>query len=876
VAASGDTSTVELKNLASATVSLTDDNAEAGGTGDLEAVTVDTVDDATITLSLGANQNAATAVASVLGSLTITDAESVTLKSTGGSFGNLIENDFEGVALDDDETTALVVDASSAYSSIATADITGTEGLSSLSLSATGTESDIEVDTIADATDLQTLSITASGLNSQVELGIVGNEASTTDAILTSFSVTASNGADVDFAGLTDNELGDINTAEDMTSAKISASGAGTTVTAGEISADGLEISSVELEASAGGVIDMETVADAAVLNYSYDSLTLQATGVNSSLTVGNLAQDSGSLAATAEATITFEADDYGTIALGAEAEVGGVDLDSVHIGIGNGATISGTESTITATGDIGSLDIDMDANSTNEGQTDIGAGKILSTLSLNIGDEAAYDAEAFLITLSDDVEASVGIKTLNIDIADQDGNAITVDLEATASISIATTGAVADIVDSEGDVATYYNGSITLAGDDDNTVVIGNQSLLDTALPTPGSASVYGAWTITTGAGGDTITGSRGADNITSNDGADSVLGGAGNDTLTVGNGADTVSGGAGNDSVVLTESVSSADVILISSDVEAETSDSGFDEAESGVIDRGQDTITSFTAGVDTIKITSVGVNEFVHGTDTDLGLGTATTAGTGAANFGTNAGLISLDGETGDGSFAEDGDILVNFSSATTTMTEALFEAALQYDLTGTAAADTITGGALADTITGGGGIDTIDVGGGVNVVAFAAVSDGGAVGAADVLAAGDSISSIVINGASGAVDRFDFDSIANISLVAGDVTFEAAESGAAAGTAAVIFIDDATAASLTDSSDVVGAIGDFSGQAAQFATNDVHIFIVGNTAGTAFGIYAYTEADGAATLVEGDIQLLGTVNTAVTGFDADNIV
>ncbi|MDC1268653.1 hypothetical protein N8Z76_02870, partial [Gammaproteobacteria bacterium] len=726
VAASGDTSTVELKNLASATVSLTDDNAEAGGTGDLEAVTIDTVDDATITLSLGANQNAATAVASVLGSLTITDAESVTLKSTGGSFGNLIENDFEGVALDDDETSALVVDASSAYSSIATAAITGTEGLSSLSLSATGTESDIEVDTIADATDLQTLSIIASGLNSQVELGIVGNEASTTDAILTSFSVTASNGADVDFAGSTDNELGDINTAEDMTSAKISASGAGTTVTAGEISADGLEISSVELEASAGGVIDMETVADAAVLNYSYDSLTLQATGVNSSLTVGDLVQDAGSLAATAEATITFEADDYATIALGGEAEVGGVDLDLVHIGIGNGATISGTESTITATGDIGSLDIDMDANSTHEGQTDIGAGKILSTLSLNIGDEAAYDAEAFLITLSDDVEASVGIKTLNIDIADQDGNAITVDLEATASISIATTGAVADIIDSEGDVATYYNGSITLAGDDDNTVVIGNQSLLGNALPTPGTA-VYGAWTITTGDGGDTITGSRGADNITSNDGADSVLGGAGNDTLTVGNGADTVGGGAGTDSIVLTESVSSADVVQFSVDAEA-SSDSSQEVETGNGNDVGMDTITSFTAGVDTISITATDVESFTHATDTDLGDGTSTSTSTdGSEAFATNVGLINFDGETAD-EFGDAGDLIINFAAPTTTMTEALLEAALQYNITGTTTADTIVTGALADTITGGTGADVITGGAGADVIRYTAATDG----------------------------------------------------------------------------------------------------------------------------------------------------
>ena len=47
---------------------------------------------------------------------------------------------------------------------------------------------------------------------------------------------------------------------------------------------------------------------------------------------------------------------------------------------------------------------------------------------------------------------------------------------------------------------------------------------------------------------------------------------------------------------------------------------------EATSGFIDSGEDTITT-TAGVDTIEVTMTDVEDFVHGTDTDLGLGTAT---------------------------------------------------------------------------------------------------------------------------------------------------------------------------------------------------------------------------------------------------------
>jgi Ca2+-binding RTX toxin-like protein len=785
VAAADDTVTTTLNNLGSSTVSLTDDAAEGSGTGDLEAVTIDTTDDAEITVSLGANQNAATAVASVLGSLTITDADAVTLKSSGGGFGNLIENDFEGVALDDDETTSLTVEAGSDYTSLATANITGTEGLASLSIDATGAESDIEVDTIADATNLQTLTINASGLNSQVELGIVGNEASTTDAILSSLTVTASNGADIDFAGTTDAELGDINTGEDMDSITISASGAGSTITAGEISADGLEVTTVELEASAGGSIDAETVSDALTLNYGYESLILQATGVDSAIVADELTQDAGSLATTAESTITIEADDYASITTG-EATLGGVDLDTVHIGIGNGASIVGDETDITATGDIGNLDIDFDANSTHTGAFDINTGKILGTLSINIGDEASFGTGALVLELTDDVDAEIGIKTLNVDIADQDGSAIVVDLEATSVITV-NSNSLIDIEDDGEDGSTYYNGEVTLRGDDDNTVLIGASALLDTALPTAGTDSVYGSWDIDTGDGADTITGSPGADTIDSTGGADSVLGGGGNDTLTVGNGADTVGGGAGNDTINLTESVSAADVVEFSSDVEvaaeANTSDSTFDEAESGVIDRGQDTITGFTAGTDTIAITVVGLNEFVHGTDTAIGLGTATTAGTGAANFGTTVGLINLDNaETGEGTFEAGGDVIVNFSSPTTTMTKALFEAALSYTVTGTGTGvDTITTGGLADTYNVTAGNDVVDLGAGDDTIATTNTlleANNGTTATHDGGAGDDTLS---VTGAATLVDA-DFRGLSNIEtlkLNTGDNTLTAGD-------------------------------------------------------------------------------------------------
>ena len=84
------------------------------------------------------------------------------------------------------------------------------------------------------------------------------------------------------------------------------------------------------------------------------------------------------------------------------------------------------------------------------------------------------------------------------------------------------------------------------------------------------------------------------------------------------------------------------------------------------------------SSLAGTDTIEIAATNVESFVHGTNTDLGEGDATAEGDDSNSYATNVGLINMDGETTD-EFGDADDILINFVSPTTTMTEALFEAA-----------------------------------------------------------------------------------------------------------------------------------------------------------------------------------------------------
>jgi Ca2+-binding RTX toxin-like protein len=383
-------------------------------------------------------------------------------------------------------------------------------------------------------------------------------------------------------------------------------------------------------------------------------------------------------------------------------------------------------EATITASGDIGTLDIDFDANSNHTEAFDISTGRILTSLSFITGDEAEVDNNAFLIELTDDVEAEVGVYNLEVSIADTDGSEVIIDAEAAGDLVNIGTNTKISVLTVGETSGSYYQGSITIAGDDGDTVTLGSTAILDASAldgtgQTTGSAGTFGSWTITTGAGADTITGSPGADTITTVAGNDTITGGAGNDSITSGNGADTVTPGTGTDSVILTESVSSADIVIINTDPETATEgDSEFVTASGEGNNTGEDTITTFTAGVDTIRIVGTDVGQFVHATNTDLGDGTSSsTDDDGSEGFLTTVGLINMNAETATDDFDDDGDVVINFSSPTTTMTEALFEAALQYNMTGTDAADTITTGGLADTIKGGLGADSISGGAGVDI-------------------------------------------------------------------------------------------------------------------------------------------------------------
>ena len=205
-------------------------------------------------------------------------------------------------------------------------------------------------------------------------------------------------------------------------------------------------------------------------------------------------------------------------------------------------------------------------------------------------------------------------------------------------------------------------------------------------------------------------IVGDDDGDTFTGGGGNDIVFAGGGNDTITTGTGNDIIVGGAGNDGIT---TGTGNDTVIINAVVGTSSDSARVDPGPNGD-DTGQDTITGFDLSSDILKIVATNVSSFVHGTDTAIGTAGAFDNGT-VGSFTTLTGLVELN-QTTNGDWDDLGDIAVTFAAPSVGLTETNFEARLQYDLTGTANADTITTGALNDVLNGGGGADTLTGGAG----------------------------------------------------------------------------------------------------------------------------------------------------------------
>jgi Ca2+-binding RTX toxin-like protein len=193
-------------------------------------------------------------------------------------------------------------------------------------------------------------------------------------------------------------------------------------------------------------------------------------------------------------------------------------------------------------------------------------------------------------------------------------------------------------------------------------------------------------------------------------------------------------VRGAGGNDSITLTENASTtaADLLIVGS-VVGTSSESARNTVSGNNNDTGQDSITGFDIGADTIRVITTNVANYVHSTDSVLGTATGDVNDGSVGSFTASTLILNLDKTLGVlGNDA--GDIVLSFASTTnagvavTTPTIANYQARIQYDLTGTGAADIIGGGALNDTITGGAGADVMTGGGGADSFVFTTASTG----------------------------------------------------------------------------------------------------------------------------------------------------
>jgi Ca2+-binding RTX toxin-like protein len=612
---SGAADAIVLTNIASgSTVTVSDDNSRDGttgvadDTGNITNVTIDTVGAGTLTLSVAANKDGVNDAATELGALSITDANTVTVNTSGGNSSNRIQHTATGTSLDDTDTVSLTVTAAA--------------------------NAGINLGNLTNAAAVETLTV-SSGANAQTVLGTL------TGTALQTLSVKSS-GTD--------------------SSASVS------TIT-------GSQIGSLTAEAASGSATTLGAIT--ATTGSAATAVSLQSLGANS-----NLQHAAVNLGTRTVESLTYKVDTNSTIGGGAVSVTSGAVAASTFT-FADFATVSdgaGGADVTTFTG----------------AQTALGM-----TIGRNVTftDTIAFSGEVTKLTLTTNAATAA--------VAWSNTNDLTVG--GAAAVAFGDTAAlVAEVsLTQSGTGAVTYDG--TRVGKSSVTGNIGNDAL-------------------TGGAGNDTLSGGVGADTL---------LGAAGDDRLTAGEGADSVLGGAGNDSITLTETTSAADVAGLTNGVAAKAGTAGTGVGD----DTGADTITGFDAGVDTLQIIATGVTSYTHGTNSGFGsgatTGTATSADGAFTEFASTAFLLDFDFAASNKINTAGVDMAINMTSLTVNgaaasslaagAAETALEARLQYNLTGTDAANTMVGGDLADVLNGGDGADTITGGAGADTITGGAGAD-----------------------------------------------------------------------------------------------------------------------------------------------------
>lgn len=197
---------IVLTNIASgSSVTVTDDNSRDGttgvadDTGNIGAVTIDTVGAGTLTLTIAANKDSVNDAATAIGALSITDANTVTINTSGGSSSNRIQHSATGTSLDNTDTVSLTVTAA-ANAGVNLGNLTNVAAVETLTVSS-GANAQTVLGTLT-GTALTTLSVKSSGTDSSAsvstisgsQIGSLTAEAASASAT-TLGAITASSGS---------------------------------------------------------------------------------------------------------------------------------------------------------------------------------------------------------------------------------------------------------------------------------------------------------------------------------------------------------------------------------------------------------------------------------------------------------------------------------------------------------------------------------------------------------------------------------------------------------------------------------------------------------------------------------------------------------
>ncbi len=511
--------------LTGTTITITDDATLAGTAGNLDAVTLDMVKDGTLKVVIAANANAATATATQLTGLTITDAVTVAISTSGGSTTNVLTSGTSAgdLVLDAVDTTSLSITTATGtgFEMLTDGDITGTAAVTSLTLSA-ASFGDIKFDKFATATALTTLSLTAAGTGSDIAIGTVGN--TVTGALIT-LSMAASGGATI--------ATGAITTAAAMDSLSITATGLDSSVTpGGTITNTNSSINSVTFSAADRATVTMGA-GDLVTGSVSGLIAAISATATSrGSLNLSGFTADS--LATGVASSYSFATSDRGTLTFDTASSIttnGNLTALSVTVG-GDSTLTSAGAATISAAGTIGTTTLTVSGDATTSGELSLGevsAVHTAATVTLAAG--AANGADFNLIG------ATFTSLTLNLD------GATEINLSSVTDADNLTGG-------NQGGLTLAYDGNVAeaLAVYNSSGTAVTVASLIVNAGTNTFSGNTFNVSSYVTKA---SITGGTGVDNITGGAGNDTLNGGAGNDSILGGGGIDVIDGGTGDDTI-------------------------------------------------------------------------------------------------------------------------------------------------------------------------------------------------------------------------------------------------------------------------------------------------------------------------------------